>query len=379
MNRSQAPQTQFDPARFKQLLRASFGAGDAAIENFQAWNAQINWDDHVNGEEYRLLPQLYRNLAAQGFQHPLLGKFKGIGRKAWYNNNLFFHRLAPTLQTMRDAGIETIVLYGGALALRYDNEYVMGFGADCGILVRTKDMRRAFKVLAHMGWNALPAISEHALRAYGNARFAHTFQTERGERLGLQWQLIPHCEQNDAEGEFWERARETTMDGTAVRVLEPTDQLLHSCVLGPGARGGSHRQRMMDAMLLLRSASHEIDWKAFPARIRAQHVVLPALDVVTTLAQEVPDLVPPGALQELKALPVSNDERRERDLWNATTRRERIGQLWQLAARRSCGANAFERMVRFPVFLREWWGLENLVEVPKRGLAAVRRQNGARG
>lgn len=368
-------QTRFDAARFKHLLRASFCTGSAALEHFSAWNAQINWDDHLNTEEYRLLPQLQRNLSAQGFRHERLGKFKGIGRKAWYNNNLFFHRLAPGIREFRNAGIETILLYGGALALQYDNEYVLDYGADCGILVRGREMHNAFRLLERAGWSAIPAISERALEAYGNARYAHTFQNQNRDRVVLQWQLIPHCNQRDTDAEFWERAQEIKMNDVPARVLHPTDQLLHTCVPGPGARGGSRWQRMSDAMLLLRAASPEMEWEAFVARTRAQRVVVPVREVLTSLAQEFPARIPAPALEKIEKMPVSRDEVPAQRLWNATTPRERAAQLWHLAARRSCKATAFERAAAFPEFLQSWWGLESVADVPKRSVMALWRQN----
>jgi hypothetical protein len=55
-----SPQTQFNAARYQLLQRASFWQGDDARANLRAWNAQISWDDHLNADEYRLLPQLAR-------------------------------------------------------------------------------------------------------------------------------------------------------------------------------------------------------------------------------------------------------------------------------------------------------------------------------
>lgn len=132
-----SPQTQFNAARYQLLQRASFWQGDDARANLRAWNAQISWDDHLNADEYRLLPQLARDLSARKIEHAWLGKFRGIARKAWVTNQLFFRALAPTLKKMRDAKIEPLLLYGGAFALRYDVEYPLAYNAaDCGILVR---------------------------------------------------------------------------------------------------------------------------------------------------------------------------------------------------------------------------------------------------
>ncbi len=364
-------QEQFNPTRFAQLERASFLRGAAALENFQAWNAQIDWREHLNADEYRLLPQLFRNLSAQQVQHPLLGKLGGIARKAWYDNQLFFHRLAPSLHELHAAHIETLLLYGGALALRYDREYVLSQGADCGILVRSSDARRAFQQLRRLGWHARLSISERALERYLQARYFHTFQNTQGERLVLQWQLFPHCDQNDFDAEFWRCAQETTMNGVPVFTLHPTAQLLHTCVYGARTRGATRWQRESQVLLLWNAASWEMDWEQFLKQMQTQRVTLPVRQVLLALSREFDLPVPSFMLEKIKTLSVSADEQREQSLWNATTRRERIAQLWYLARRRSCATNGFQQALHFPNFLQSWWGLEHLADLPRRALIAL--------
>lgn len=371
-----SPQTQFNPARFHLLRQASFGAGASALEAFRAWEAQIDWREHVNTSEFHLLPCLYRNLSAQGITHPRLATFKGIARKAWYHNNLYFHRLTPTIQALHEASVKTLLLYGGAFALRYDRQYVLEYGGDCAILVPNSLALCAFETLARLGWQPLPVIPPRALPDYLQARFFHAFQNAEGERLTLQWQLLPHCPRDDADAPFWERACETTMGSVPVLTLEPTDQLLHTCVFGQSPRGASSWRRVTEAQLLLCAASAEINWDAFLTRVSGSGLVLPVRQVFAALDASVSARVPSAVLAKIAALSVSAYERRAPYWWNPETPRARVARVWQLAARRACQQRSIARALAFPRFLAHWWGLENVTHLVPRAFTALRWQSG---
>lgn len=368
------PQTDFNPERFELLQRACFLTDSSAIAAFEQWNTYNNWDDHFNLDEYRLFPQLYRNLSALGFDHPLMAKFKGIARKAWYNNNLFFHSFAPTVKELRDAKIPVLILAGGAFALRYYNDFQLAHTTGFGILVHPGDARATFQHLTRAGWRPQPNLAAAVLDAYFNARYYHILQHQNGERIFLQWQLLPACPSENSDAPFWERAQEITLDGVPALVLDPTDQLLHTC-LGGTLPGGSPRpQRSSDVLLFLNAVSSEIDWDQFLARVQANHVVLPVREILRPLASKFKIPIPAPVLEKLAALPVSSDEQKNRTLWDAVTPTERVQQLWRIYARRSCNKTALALAAGFPTFLQHWWGLETLGQVPTRALSAFRWQ-----
>ncbi|MCC7164296.1 MAG: nucleotidyltransferase family protein [Anaerolineae bacterium] len=367
-------QTAFNPGRFDLLLQACFLTDSRAIASFEQWNAKNNWDLHFNTDEYRLFPQLYRNLAALGLEHPLLAKFKGIARKAWYDNNLFFHRFAPTLRELCDATIPVLVLAGGAFALRYFKDHVLAHTLGFGVLVPPQNARAAFEQLARAGWGPQPNVSASALDASFSARYFHVLQRQNGDRMFLQWQLLPACPAEHADAPFWERAQETVMDNVPAHILGPTDQLLHTCALGSFPGGSSRWQRSADAMLLLNAAGAEIEWDAFLARIQTHRAVLPAREILLPLAAQFKTPIPAPILEKLESLPISSDEQKNRTLWDAVTPNERVNQLWRIYARRTCNKNALALAAGFPTFLQGWWGLDSLGQVPSRAHSAFRRQ-----
>src|SRR2546422_8135768 len=106
------------------LLRAALLQGKNSIEAWEKWKSSTDINQLDLGS-HRLLPQLYRNLHVQGVKDRLLEKFKGIYRRTWCDNQLLFHEVSALLRSLGDAGIETIVLKGAALALLHYR--------DCGL------------------------------------------------------------------------------------------------------------------------------------------------------------------------------------------------------------------------------------------------------
>jgi hypothetical protein len=105
-------------ARQELLLRAALLPTAEAGAAWSEWAAGPAMDNLDEGS-YRLLPLVYRNLKAQRIQHRLMGTLKGLYRRAWCENQLLFHRTVGVLESLRKAGIPTLLLKGAALALEY--------------------------------------------------------------------------------------------------------------------------------------------------------------------------------------------------------------------------------------------------------------------
>jgi hypothetical protein len=70
------------------LLKAALLDGNAALDAWHEFGAANAGIDHLEGDAYRLLPQLFRSLQSLGLEEPALGRLKGIYRHAWYANQL---------------------------------------------------------------------------------------------------------------------------------------------------------------------------------------------------------------------------------------------------------------------------------------------------
>src|SRR5262245_47798267 len=81
------------------LLGAALLNGDEALEAWEEWKVGVDVDTLDWGSQ-RLLPRLYKNLHLHGIDEPLVAKFKGYHRRTWCENQLRFHRLAPSVRAL---------------------------------------------------------------------------------------------------------------------------------------------------------------------------------------------------------------------------------------------------------------------------------------
>lgn len=350
------------------LLRAAFLEGDAAAAAWRAWNATIDWDSHLDVDAFRILPHLCQNLSHMAAE-PLLAKFRGIARKAWYNNQLLFHAAAPLLARLADERVETRLVFGAPLALCYYPEYVLGMGSEFGIAVRAPQARAAIEVLAQAGWTAAPPLKRQTLTRYLAARDGHRFVNETGQSITLQWRIVPGSD----DSPLWDEARSAALQGTTVSVLDPTAQLFITLVVGPRPEFAGFLARALDTMLLLRAAGNDIDWARLAARAREYEVDASVGGMLAWLKRALDAPVPErfAGLLGGKALP---EDKLRAALDRRPTARGRAQNVWDYYARRTRHQNALARGLGLPRYLGARWQLEHSSAVARAVVEKVWRE-----
>src|SRR4029079_504358 len=95
------------------LLQASLLEGDAALAAYSLWRKALDIDALDFGSQ-RVLPLLCKNLQALGVDDPLMGRFRGVARYAWFLNQILTAALAPVLNAFKHANVPVVLLKGMA-------------------------------------------------------------------------------------------------------------------------------------------------------------------------------------------------------------------------------------------------------------------------
>jgi hypothetical protein len=198
-----------------------------------------------------------------------------------------------------------------------------------------------------------------------------------GERLDLHGHLFQGSLHRALDDRRRSRTEQLDLPDAPLRVLDPTDQLLHVLVHGVESDPPAPRW-LADALLILRKRGDAIDWPRLIADAAAESR---ALAVARALAQldatldraNVP--VPPGVVRQLLAVSASRGARFEHRV-AAGPRLFAVGYLVQrLVDYRRWRRADPTRRTRFLGYLRLNWGLESLRDVPRqvarRGLRAL--------
>ncbi len=353
------------------LLKASLASGDAAEEAWRAWQRAIDLDD-VDASSMRMLPLLLHNLGARAAADPCVGRYQGIARRTWYENQLIFARAAEALQLLHSAGIRTLLLKGLPLAhLHYPSPSLRAM-ADIDVVVPFEQLPQAVAALRANGWSP----ENESVVKIRPVQFEHswTFRKPGGCDLDLHWRVDRAAFDTAAEQAFWDGSEPFTLRGVETRVLNDTDQLFHTCLHGAIANLVPPFRWVADAAMILRRG--RVDWDRF-----IQHAEQRKYGTVlyrTTLF-----------LAERAELPIPADVRRRLEPLS----HERW-QQWEMAARSGFGAWRsraicyvcnFERQYHtyspwrgcfilsaYVSYLTIFWDLESPWKIPGRVLLQVR-------
>ena len=344
------------------LLQAALGRGDEVSRYWSEWRRRVDLDD-VELASFRLLPLAYLNLLEHGIEDPDLGRLKGVYRQAWARNQLQQQGLDEALRLLHGAGIETMLLKGSALLHCVYSSPAARTMEDLDVLVAPERARRAIDTLVASGWDIYPdeVIPDSRLP------LMHAVHLRRplAEWINIDLHRRAIAWRYHGDDDFWSASTPLEVRGIPTRLPSPTHLLLGALIRAGQTPGQTTIRWVPDSVLILRRL--EIDWDGFVqeciARRFTQSVVIGLRYLRGRFAA-----VPPTVIESLERVRAPRYERRE-----LARRRHQTGPLAGLEFHRSnyrCVTGelpAWQRAVRFPAYLRDWWGLGSTWSVPAEG------------
>jgi hypothetical protein len=123
--------------------------------------------------------------------------------------------------------------------------------------------------------------------------------------------------------------------------------------------------RAADAMLVLHVARAKIDWERLITQAQKRRLLLPVMDILSYLQENLDAPLPASVLHRIQALPISKWERteyrfkaRRSELWGG------FPAHWFNYSRRNSHASWLQRIFGFPRFLQHTWRLNYVWQVP---------------
>ena len=234
------------------LLKAALLDEDAAIAAYRAWRPTLDFATISLGQQ-RLLPLLQRNLIRFGIEDPLIDRFREI-RRYFLVRNLkamaFGQRVFATLDQI---GVPFIVLKGAALIACYLADRSLRPMEDIDILVPEDRLANAIAVLTAMNLHPQGISPRYLMRSRFRRFIPGCAFVGPDQNIDLHWKALHLDLRPEADDQFWQAHRQTSLDGTPIRVLDPAHQLIHICAHAaqPGARAAAERWPA-DAILVIR-------------------------------------------------------------------------------------------------------------------------------
>jgi hypothetical protein len=243
------------------LLRAITQSGAAAAKAYAAWRPTIDFSGPIDPETTALLPQLHNALLTLGLEDPLMGVFKGICRRAWYENQTLLASAERALAHLGDSGIASILVGEIPLAVTYYRSLYARRIGQIDIVVAPRQLRAAATVLADSGWVPDRPLADEEI-AY---RHAKRFAGSSERTLYLHWHFSGPAANAAADEFFRSESRPCLLHDREARQLSPTAMLLHWLLAEAPVFGTMPALWVADTRAIMGTAAHEVDWNRIAA------------------------------------------------------------------------------------------------------------------
>lgn len=367
------------------LLRASLLEGEEARVSWLEWLAEAeiemessSWLDHLDVASYRLLPLLFMNIEnIRPVSAPLLDKLKETYLVTFCRNQSLFNRTSCALRELNEAGIETLLLKGAALAVLHYNDVGLRPMVDLDVLVPTHKADDSIEVLLKLGWQpGFKAAHSQAFRS-----------NTSGVEIDLHWHALIELSGENSDEELWNGAVKAEFNNVEVFALNPTDTLFHVCVHGMKWEGVPTFRWVADAYMVLNSGE-TIDWAHLVWHAKKHKLTLPLREALIYLKELLDVSIPANVLSQLRNERISLSEKLYYSSRTAVhSERNPLLTLWAYYseykhfAKSHGGATG---IIGFPEFLKHLWGLNDVWQVPhkaakglaNRSIASIKKQFG---
>lgn len=284
------------------LLQAALFEDPLAQEAWEKWSQTIDFDA-IDPASYKLLPLVSRNLALRDLQDPLFEKCKGVYRHVWVENQLLWERTRPFLEELIKKGVDKVVLLKGmAMIHHYYRDFGVRVIGDIDILIKRKQVARAYSILSDSGWDVEFARfditnAEH-LKRWNALNLKHS----AGMNLDLHWSLLKENSQ-DTDEEVLLNSQLISIKNFQLYIPNPTDLLLITCLHGMKYSPVPLIRWIADAMTLLKRSKNEIKWDRLADMAHKARVGLPLSLALHYLIEEFRAPIPLEAISQLKKVP----------------------------------------------------------------------------
>ncbi|HKP36055.1 MAG TPA: nucleotidyltransferase family protein [Pyrinomonadaceae bacterium] len=147
-------------------------------------------------------------------------------------NLIFADELTSLTHALSEAGIETIVFKGPALAVSAYGNLALRRFIDLDVMVRRADVVRAIEVLAARGYQTPKPLSSEQQELL--IKTQHSLQFTRGRLIvELHWQVSSHLFASSVTAEeLWQNVETVEVHNANVKTLATEDLLFSLCVHG---------------------------------------------------------------------------------------------------------------------------------------------------
>jgi hypothetical protein len=381
--------------RYIMLLRAAVGKDSIAADAYRNWRASEKFDE-TDDAVYRIMPLLLATAERAGLQDADTGRMRGVVKHVWLSNMLRLRDLAEAKAALEEAGIDALLIKGGALFARNNQFAAMRAAGDYDLQVRRSAASRAIQALTQASFHCpdmrLELFSEPDFDR--NIHAVAITKTKVNAALDLHWRPLPTLYHEGFVEELFARAETAELFGQKVLIPGLADHLFIAAVRPEPWDTKEIFLRAMEMAHLLQSCGGQLDWVRFEAVVARYGMGWIAAPLLGLVRDETGAPMPAGLIERVwrdampgKALELSFRRLppEQRGLWQKfflsflETLRSQLQQAfswWHILIHPSLVFRAFaDSEVELPVFkntvFKRIWRRRAANDAPVQGIAFV--------
>jgi hypothetical protein len=354
------------PSSRQELLLKIALLGDPSMA-CEMWEKDRAWlipGDVDVGSRF-ILPLVYRNLmGCHSRISPVeLDYFRKLYLRTHAENTRHLLFMETLSERFNDAGLQLTLLKGSAMVLLYYKKAGLRPMSDLDVFIPFEKKDIALGILKSMGCKPKSGRPKHLFQSYFKWLHGYEFYSPDGQWIDLHWHILPECCRQETDDELRSGAVDFVHNGVHYSALNPSDQLLHAFVQGARCEGFAYLRWAADAATIIQHPGVDINWHRLIRLAKKYRLILPVRDGLNYLKDRIGIPVPGYVLQELNNLPVTRIEQYEYHY-----KRQRIDNrlfsywplLWFDYSRQVHDQTFVQKVIGFPGFLKDYWGIENI-------------------
>lgn len=281
--------------RHSLLLRAALADETTAVAAYRAWRATEKLDD-TDDTVYRIMPLLLATAERAGMQDSESPRMRGAIKHIWLSNMLRIRDLAEAKTALDEAGVDSLLIKGGALFARNPQFAALRAAGDYDLQVRRRDASRAIDVLTRASFEPL-GMRPDLFRDADFDRDIHAVamtKTQANRALDLHWRPLPGLYDTNFVEELFANAEAGELLGQKVLIPGLADHLFLAAVRAEPWDTKEVFLRAIEITHLLRSCRGLLDWPRFEAIVDRYGMGWIAAPLLSLVRDEVGAPMPEG-------------------------------------------------------------------------------------
>ncbi len=333
-------QIEFPIEKSQKLLLKTILCGKSDVRRHYAqWVDSVNYEKHIDGQSYALLPALYKKLLEIDCKDENMPRFSGVYKKSLYKNSLNINNFISLGRILNSQQISFTALKGIALVLNYHDDIGVRSMGDIDILVNKNDMPHVISLFGDSGF-----ISDCGYDIMDNLNMGHSysFHDKKGTEVDLHWQVLPLLFRDlpPCKTVF------SSFQGIDFNILAPEDFIIHICLHGASWNPVTNIRWIYDLHTII--SNDNIDWKYILNKMENTKYAY-ALFVMFSCFNRISSLkIPQEVVENLKEYENQRDNRKFAKK-SILRPKSIIGILgWYRYSLHYNDKNIFEKLLRFP-------------------------------